>query len=395
MRLEDKFLILNAKVSLNTDEYSKIQHIITTQAQTINWDYLISAAYRHGILPILYRNLKKLCISKLPRVFLNNLQAIIIQNGLRNLMFTRVLFSIFDIFDNNAIQAVPLKGPILSKYVYGDIALRTFSDLDILVLPEDSHRVVELLTINGYMPESILTPTQQLHFMRCSNQIVLKHLETKVPIEIHWELMGPYFVRSISLNELIERTEFIQVEGKKLKVLGLEDLLIYLCVHGSKHRWGRLEWIFCVAVLISNRSDIDWDVVINRAQNWHCFRMLLLGLYLVHDFLNVTLPSPVKKMTEQDTSLPMLAKKVRQELFSKADESEEPWRGASIRSFQIHALDSIWDATHFTLKLIFKPTFEEWNARLLPNSFTFLLYGIRPLRLLWRYLARIAGINTG
>src|SRR3712207_8653927 len=40
--------------------------------------------------------------------------------------------------------------------------------------------------------------------------------------------------------------------------------LLILCVHGTKHIWGRLSWICDVAELLRTQPDMDWEYVLDR-----------------------------------------------------------------------------------------------------------------------------------
>ena len=57
-------------------------------------------------------------------------------NRLRDLELTGELARLLDRFRRDGIAAVPYKGPVLAAQAYGDVALREFVDLDILVHPD-------------------------------------------------------------------------------------------------------------------------------------------------------------------------------------------------------------------------------------------------------------------
>ena len=60
-------------------------------------------------------------------------------------------------------------------------------------------------------------------------------------------------------------------------VMAPEELLIILCVHGSKHAWERLKWVVDVAELLRSQR-LNWKRVFSTATKWKCRRMALLGL---------------------------------------------------------------------------------------------------------------------
>src|SRR2546426_10956064 len=72
----------------------------------------------------------------------------------RNLCLTGDLLSLLELFEARGIPAVPFKGPVLAVQAYGDVALREFRDLDILVTHRDITRARELLLARGFSAES-------------------------------------------------------------------------------------------------------------------------------------------------------------------------------------------------------------------------------------------------
>jgi hypothetical protein len=58
----------------------------------------------------------------------------------KNLRFTAELIRILNCLESHGIAAIPFKGPTLAESVYGNLALREFSDLDILVRQSDFPR---------------------------------------------------------------------------------------------------------------------------------------------------------------------------------------------------------------------------------------------------------------
>src|SRR5437870_4666302 len=55
------------------------------------------------------------------------------RNARRNLLMLRELLEVLDLFAEHSVPALPYKGPILAAVEYGNVSLRTFCDLDILV----------------------------------------------------------------------------------------------------------------------------------------------------------------------------------------------------------------------------------------------------------------------
>ncbi|NIP31343.1 MAG: hypothetical protein GTO02_17045 [Candidatus Dadabacteria bacterium] len=53
--------------------------------------------------------------------------------SINNLDKTHELIRLLKIFNKNEINTISLKGPALSKTLYNDITLRSFSDFDLMI----------------------------------------------------------------------------------------------------------------------------------------------------------------------------------------------------------------------------------------------------------------------
>ncbi len=99
---------------------------------------LLDIANLERMLPLLYKNLILISPKKVPPAVMTHLRNEFLLNSSRNMKLTRELLFIIDNFDAKGIPIMPFKGPVLAEQVYGDIALRSFVDLDLLV-PEHEY----------------------------------------------------------------------------------------------------------------------------------------------------------------------------------------------------------------------------------------------------------------
>ena len=99
----------------------------------IVWERLIETADRHRVSPLLYRCLTRIRSSGIPGTALSRMTRAFHANARRNFLVTAELLQILELFRTHGIRAIPYKGPVLSAAVYGDISMRQFDDLDIIV----------------------------------------------------------------------------------------------------------------------------------------------------------------------------------------------------------------------------------------------------------------------
>lgn len=139
--------------------------------------------------------------------------------------------------------------------------------------------------------------------------------DSGILVELQWDILPRHFSFGLDPSRLWECLEFVSFEGKKVHSFAPEDLLLILCVHGSKHHWERLSLICDVAELVRVHQGINWEWVMKRAVSSGGKRMLFLGLSLAAELLGTTLPGEVSKSIEVDSALKSLSREVYKRLF--------------------------------------------------------------------------------
>jgi hypothetical protein len=190
---------------------------------------------------------------------------------------------------------------MLASFVYGNFALRQFSDLDVLVHRSDVLRAKDLLISRGYQPTLQLTRAQESAYLESNHEYVLWH-ERGVLLEVHRAFGPRLFSFAFDPEGVWARAERMSLAGAMVLTLSPEDLLLILCMHHSKDVWVRLEWICGVAELIRRHDRMDWRWVIGQADMLGMRRMLFLGLYLASDVLGTALPEHVLRTVQADRS---------------------------------------------------------------------------------------------
>jgi len=161
-----------------------------------------------------------------------------------------------------------------------------------------------------------------------------------------------------------------------------EDLILILCVHGSKHLWERLSWICDVAELVRARPDIDWGWVMEQARTTGSERMLFLGLFLAHALLDAVLPPDVMNRVHSDPVVHTLATKVDGWLFRAADDLSGAWpyEWPYVQIFHLRMRERLSDRIYYGFHWALTPSAAEWDYLRLPAAFAFLYYLARPIR---------------
>jgi hypothetical protein len=390
---EGELLARAAWVDPDPERSSQVQAILR---KGIDWDYLIWAAQAHGVMPLLYRLVNRIGPEGgVPGPALEQLRQQFHANALRNLFFTGELVKVLDLLEANSIPAVPFKGPTLAASAYGNLALRQFNDLDLLLRKRDIPRARTLLSGLGYRSQLSLRPDQEASYLESIGQLPLVQNGGPGLIELHSTLLPRNFCFSLAAEGLWNRLERMDLAGKQVRTLSPEDLLLVLCAHGAKHLWTCLGWICDLARLIQARPGLNWARVQELAGRLRARRILALGLYLARDLLRANLPEDVWRAVQSDRMVRSLAAWVYRQVFRRNEGVPGGWQSSL---FHLWIREHLRDGVRYSLSLALVPTRADWEFLPLRRSCSFLYFLLRPLRLGVKYgsnLWRRTGESTG
>ncbi|MGL6341044.1 MAG: nucleotidyltransferase domain-containing protein, partial [Waterburya sp.] len=268
------------------DDYST-NNIKVLLEEKLDWHYLLNIAAKQGVLPLVYYNLNRTFSQQVPVEILAQLHQYFQANIKRNLLITAELIKILKALEAKQIEAITFKGPSLAIKAYGQLALRQFCDLDIFIEEQNSLEVVNLLVSLGYqLPDPIaqlasrpyLAYQEFLESEETQKKYNLAHTQKNIAIDLQWSLTERRINRFFPVNfqHINSNSSSISLAAVKIKQFSAEDMLLYLCFHGSKHCWSELKWICDVAEFIRANPEINWQLVTLRAREWKIERMLSL-----------------------------------------------------------------------------------------------------------------------
>jgi len=378
---ERELLLCCARTQVSPEVGHRIRALAAGQ---IDWDYLFALARRHSIIPLIWLQLERHASDLIPPEFLAKLKLNYQQNSARNTILAAELCHIVELLTKEAIPVIPYKGPALALFAYGNLALRRFVDLDIIVRKSDVLRARDLLLADGYAPTKSLTTTQQELLLRTQHNFQFARDNNRLLLELHWEVAPHLFASSVQEAELWLNLETITVKGTingtEMKTLAAEDLLLSLCLHGSRHLWERLGWICDVAELIS-RHDLNWPALQQRAAAADSERMFLLGLHLARKLLQAPSPSEIQRRCDSDPRLESLAANVVEHLFNGP--THVPATSKEIFKYNLGVRKSLAARARYFVYML-RPTDRDVSAHQFPSSLNFAYYLTRPFRRLFK-----------
>ncbi len=312
---EMQLIICCARTQVDDANAERIKTLV--RQADIDWQNTIKNAYKHGLMPLLYTNLNAIAKEDIPEDVLNQLRSLFYTNTQRSLRLTGELVNLLRLLQENEISAVPYKGPVLTNLLYGNVALRQFCDLDILVQPEDVLKFKKLLIAQGYKPQIELTEAEEISYLQDKSKHTYNFFSDrkKILVEVHWRIT-PKYTSSIEAKHLWKNLQQTNFGGITISSLPVVEWLPILCVHASRHRWEKLNWLSDIAELIRRNPEINWEKVIQQASELGCRRILFIGLFLTDNIIGVKLPNEVLQSIKADSEVAFLASDICQQLLN-------------------------------------------------------------------------------
>jgi hypothetical protein len=376
---ETELLVCSSQVGANSERDPRVRELL---GRGIDWDYLLQAAEAHGVMPLLYGLLNRLCPESVPSAVLEPLRDQYHHNALRNLFMAGELVKVLNLFEANGIIAIPFKGPTLAACAHGNLALRQFVDLDLLLRKRDLPRATELLAGQGYRSPLPIRSDQQASYLESIGQLPFVKQSGPIMVELHAALMPRGFAFAMEFERLVKRLKPIELGGKQVQTLCPGDLLLVLCAHGAKHLWICLGWIGDIARLLQRQDGLDWPQIQRQARELGVERMLHLGLFLALDLLGAPLPKELYARIQANGVIRALAGWVYQQLGRRDLRAANGWQSSL---FHFRVRERLQDGLRYSLSLALAPTVADWTSLSLPAVCSFLYYLLRPVRLAMKY----------
>lgn len=376
---EREVLLCCATSELDADRSARLHALLQ---RGVDWDTLLSTATAHGMLGLVAWHLTGTHAGAVPGAALDRLRAARFAIAQRNLAMTGELCRMLRLLEATGIVAIPYKGPCLAMQVYGNLALRQFVDLDVLVRPEDVAKARRLFEAEGYRPTLRLTPGQEKRFLRSGYVYTFAHDDRNVCWELHWDLANPSFAFPLEPMRVWDRLTWTTIGGVRVPMPSWEDLLVLLCVHGTKHCWERMIWLCDVAELLRVAPHMDQVGTLDRARRLGGLRMTLLGLSLASELMGAVLHENVRRQVEADASLPSLSAGVRTRLLARRP---TPFSSAGLARYHLRTRERLRDRVRFGVRFLTFPTEVDWTAMRLSGTLSGLYWILRPFRLAGKY----------
>lgn len=383
-RPEHELLLLLARSELEPDLRGRVLELC---GQALDWQHLLRWASFDRIMPLVAHHLLDLKPPSVPAGFLDPLRTLAWDHARSALVQSDELLRVLQRMEEAGLPALPFKGPVLSDLLYGDVSMRQFTDLDILVRPSDAAKGRSLLLSCGYRPRHIQEGPRGRAALRPQCHYQLVRDDPRVGVELHWRVLPRALGDGLDPAHLVERAGWTSLGGVQVRMFRRQDLPPVLAAHCSKHLCNCVQWIADLAELSKGMEEDDWAESLAVAERAGVRRMLLLCLFLSHELLATRLPERILESARADPLVPSLACEVVARRLAGGAGSvkrERIW-------FYLRVLQSGPQRLFFLLRtaqLLATPTVREWDRVPLADVWFFLYYPIRAARLLIKWSRR-------
>ena len=373
---EMELLLCCARTRTNAEMSQRIREAALKE---IDWVQFIRLALRHDMLALTYWNLHRICPNIVPSGVLEPLRARHEVEAAESRFLAEELVSILGFLDSQGISAAPYKGAALAVRLYGDLSLRGFGDLDIVICERDVPRARRLLIDRGYAPERVDTG-ELSQFLREHHEMLLYRVDGKVRLDLHWRFASRSSCLGGDPERFLRHLETISLAGEEVRSLRLEIYLLVLSMHAAKHQWVQLKLICDIAEILAV-PDLDWHYVLHEAADLGLMRVLGIGLLLAQSLLGAALPAKLAR----DMKLDRAAKALAAQAFTCFyEEPGERWGLQGGITCQLEIRERFRDRAKIFLRYFLhelKPSERDRWFLHLPKSLSAAYYIVRPVRL--------------
>jgi hypothetical protein len=171
-------------------------------------------------------------------------------------------------FESAGMAPLFVKGLTLGALAYGDPAIKSGVDIDLLVRDDELEQAAELLQRRGYRLVEPAGPYQAERLRKWHGPAKESTWVRDDPVslvDLHSRLSDhPRLIPAIGSNSTPRIVEVSK--GIRLPTLPEDELFAYLCVHGASSAWFRLKWITDLAALLDSSKPLEIDRLYERSQ---------------------------------------------------------------------------------------------------------------------------------
>lgn len=348
-------------------------------ARVGDWTALIAQAGDEGLAGLLAARVSTAHPPGVPPDIVTRLQSLHTMSAQRGLRMTAQLLRILMLFERHGIEALPIKGPAFAQDLYGDPAVRTSCDLDIIVRRGDVQRARHLLLENGF-EDAYRYNERALR----AGALILRRRDGEPLVDLQWQMSADRAGRHLSADWLLARARTLRLLDKDVRAPDQFDQMLLTCLHGARHFWRPLELRLGLAVQVRRLPAGQWPVLLTLARDVACLRGTIAAIPHACAPFGVPVPDAVRRELAADP----VARGLLHDLSHSpnAGAGRGGTAGPAVVWWTLRSEDTLRGALDHVVDRTFRPSHDDWDAVSLPERLEWLYWGVRPFRLAAKYL---------
>lgn len=207
------------------------------------------------------------------------------------------------------IEAIVLKGPVLSQLLFDNPTLRQSKDIDLLVTWEDFERAIECLEVEGYHLRQGRPPFGSPRvdiWRRGAKDVTMMHARLGHLIELHHRLLLPdTFIPTLGVGDAVDSATIGELQFRTFRA---PDLFAYLAAHGTSSLWHRLKWLADIRAMLAESSAQELTEFLDGCRIHGVERSGALAMLLCHRLWGQQLPARMPALLAENNWLKILEK---------------------------------------------------------------------------------------
>lgn len=353
--------------------------------QTLDWEYVISMAEWHGVLPLVARSLG--AEAAVPSLLRERLRQSAFAIAARNLHIASIASRLARHLEAASIPVISYKGVVLSQMLYGTTAMRPVADIDLIIRPENFAAAVRILREQGFDDRFGFTDAQRSAVLSLGFEHGFHG--DGVNIDLHWRVAQRFVWPCLSMDRAWRATKPLTFLGTELRVFTPEAMLAALCVHAAQDEWIFLKSFADIAQTIQLHPDLDWNEFLLWFGDSHSRRSMIVALQLAHDYFDAALPVETLEVLGSDPHAQVLATWVVSQWASAIKPVPEQ---AQVSQWMFHTRgERLRDRMRYVAGVLLQPTLEDFQSASFGPALRWLYYAVRPFRIAAERSRRMAG----
>lgn len=258
----------------------------------IDWSLMLRVLERHRIAGLVATALHPYA-DGIPAETWQVLQQAMRRDGMENLRQAMGSRHAVETLARSGVACAVLKGITVGQLAYGSETVRHSRDIDMVILPEDIWKADNVLREMGYrreMPEPDWSRERIEQSQLYQKHFSYFHDQQKMKLELHCRLCNNRFLTPLQFDP--ERAMHVKLAGCgiTLPTLPMQDLVLYLCLHGAAHSWMRLKWLADIVAILHTQSATELQELRAYAKHFRLERQLAQAVTLIKVLCGISLP---------------------------------------------------------------------------------------------------------